>query len=207
MKTLSRIALFMALVCSLAAAKAAEPPADLKAFLAEQLPDYRLSTSGDYRPEVEVSDRGPAFVRDDFDGDGQIDYAVMLVHRRTRDARAYLLLQRETGFQAELLLSQPAAERGGAIKMPLSLKKAGDAGLTAKPNNELQFTPDGASPLPSEELQRLRQSKAAHYVAMPAVVAWKDSAHGLRPSPIAADYCSSSWYVQDSQIKSFKACD
>ncbi|PIQ24168.1 hypothetical protein COW64_20695, partial [bacterium (Candidatus Blackallbacteria) CG18_big_fil_WC_8_21_14_2_50_49_26] len=138
---------------------------ELAVFLQNNLPAYRLANPEDYLPALSESDRGVTLIRADFDQDGLSDYAVLLLHRQTREARIYFLLRRKTSFQADLLLSWPALTPGPALQTPMFFKKAGEAGLTARDYNELQEIPNWEK-LSNQERMRLRKAKAADYVSV-----------------------------------------
>lgn len=209
MKIMPALALFLTLLSGpvFASPQAPAVPDELAAFLKQQLPAYRLVIPQDYVPAISASDRGLPFIRADFDRDGQPDYAVLLVQRQTRETRVYFLLRRQAGFHTDLLLSWPALSPGASVRTPMSFKKPGEEGLTGVDRNELQKIPNWEH-LPSKEVIRLRNAKAAYYLSVPAIIVWTGvGSPDLRGDEMGLNYCSRTWFYQAGRLKAFDACD
>lgn len=180
-------------------------PVQVQDYLSQHLPGYRLATSRDYEAAITGEDQGLPFVSADFDQDGQTDWALLLIHDQTWEARVYYLLGRKDGFKPELLLSRKALDTG--IQTPLFFKPAGAEGLTAFDYNELQAIPNWQQ-LPHSDYLRQRRQKAAHYVSVPAIMVWTGTGQKLaQPELSDLAYCQRSWFYQAGVLKAFNACD
>lgn len=176
-------------------------------YLAAELPGYRLVRPEDFVPALKDENRGQSLYRADFNGDGQTDYAALVMNAASREARIYYLLGTGKGFQAQQLLSRHWSGQGPGIRTPIFFKAAGEEGLSARSYNTL--TQDDRAPAGLSPAERLaaHQRKAAPYVAVPAIEAWVGE---NQPSQVTFDeiaYCSDTWYYQAGQRKMFKACD
>lgn len=198
------------------AAVAAPPPPEIKdankevdAYLADKMPLYRIAGPGDYAPALKGKDQGEPLIKADFNQDGQMDYAVLLVSESGKKSAVYYLLGHNGDFKPVLLVSRkwtaPAAAK--QVTTPMFFKPAGAPGLSERAYNELTQDSQAPAKLSLAERQALHKQKAAFYVSVPALEVWigQNKSSGDTLDDIA--YCSRTWYYQGGVLKAFNACD
>ena len=182
----------------------AEYKPDLGAIIAKTLPGYRLVADRDYVDALKKEDRGRSWAREDFDGDGKKDWAVLVISRKARQVRAYFLIATDDGYRPDLLFKRrwKKGAKGGVVRTPMFLKRRGDPGLSDRTYNSL--TNDAEDPKAAKAHART----AAAYKSVPAVELWTGQ-NGDERDQDAADmsWCSETWYYDKGKLKSFGACD
>jgi hypothetical protein len=170
--------------------------------VATRLPGFRLATRDDFvlelRDMVHTPSPTETALREDFDGNGTQDWAVLVINESLKEYRIYYVLSMPDGYRFDLLLSKvwtdPSASRG-VIRNALFLKRAGDLGIAARHYAEI----------PAGDVEEYKRAPAIEVWTGPARIDAKD----LKNFPDAGiAYCSTTWhYLRNGTLAHFSACD
>lgn len=179
---------------------------DMPEVLKEQLKDFRLAENTDFVGAIREA--GSEFKTPltcgiytaDFNGDSQLDYALLLVDEKVSDFRFEMLINRgngEFGTAALRSFKPPLNSKNGIIYTAMFLKPAGVAGVAERDNFPLKV---------GTEERRIFESK-------PAIELWRaldTDVDGLPKSLEVSTlaYCSDLFYFDDKgMLKQLTVCD
>lgn len=190
--------------------------------VAGKLPGFRLATRGDFVPELRDQAHVPSptqtVLREDFDGNGLQDWAVLVINESLKEYRIYYVLNMPDGYRFDLLMSktwtEPSASRG-VIRNALFLKRAGDLGVAQR--HYARVLGDDVDPSDPKNntpaMQRDIADRTEEYKRSPAIEVWtgpaRIDAKDLRNFPDnGIAYCSTTWhYRRNGTLAHFSACD
>lgn len=141
----------------------------------------------------------PAF-QEDFNQDGKMDWAALVINDKLKEYRAYYFLASNNDLNAELLFTRKwERSEGGVVRTPMFLKPVGESGLSSRKYNSLTEDDDSALEI---------EIKAAYYTSVPAIELWTGGYGDETDSSVGGmAYCSKTWYYEKGVLKSFGACD
>ncbi len=163
----------------------------------------RLATAADFVPAIQTfesnrQDFTCSIYSADFNQDGNLDYALLLINEQTANFRTQLALGQPDGSFQTLVLKeyQPVTDPAeGVVYTSMQFKPAGELGPAAR-----DYSP-------------LEPAQRDAFVATPALEIWQaieldDQGRPSRVDEISSlAYCSDVYYVTAGQLMSFTVCD
>jgi hypothetical protein len=167
--------------------------------------DYRLVQRSDFIPAIQNFKRASStevftcgIFTADFDGDGDRDYALLLVNDETKQFRAqFSLNQGNDTFEPMVLRTysaMPTVAQGEVVYTSMSFKPKGEAGLALR----------DYSPLQSRDREV--------YTERPAIALWRAILTDDQGLPADFEistlaYCSDAYYFINGKLETFSVCD
>lgn len=96
------------------------------------------------------------------------------------------------------------------IETPMFFKAVGDEGIAGRDYNSLTFDPnyDDQSPEAIKKRAAERERKVASYRDAPAIEVWTGATGGREDeTQQQMSFCSGTWYFENNELKTFRACD